>query len=137
MVERAVVYAVLAMVSWGLWAALMKIATASLTAQMTVLITYVIGAVLAGLYIISTGGPETVAWSGAGVAVIGGIFYASGGLFYYISLQHGRTIIATPIAAMYFLVTAVLAFVFLNESIGVREAFGLVLGSVALVLLST
>lgn len=75
--------------------------------------------------------------SGSGIlaAAAGGALGGVASLVLYGALRHGPASIVLPLSSLYLVLTVLLSWVFLGESIGVRQVTGIVLGLVAIVLL--
>ena len=124
------------MVLYTGWAFLAKLATKSIPSEQAVVYTYVAGISIAVSYVAISKeaiviNPESIA-----IALAAGVFLGTGTLSYYLALSGGSAAIVTAISGMYILGTAVLAIVFLDETLTVTQLAGLVCAVVAVVLLS-
>ncbi len=135
--QTALLLAVAAMVSWGLWVVFARLAGETLTGEVIVVITYLVGGAVGVGYLLLRGTTPTLASTPVTYAVVSGVFFGVGGLAYYAALRRGTTAAATTVAAMYFVVASLLAFVFLGEPLRVRDGIGIGLGVGAVVLLAT
>lgn len=127
----------IATLTWGGWAVCSKVASRSLPVEWIVLATYAVGTGVGALFVIVSRPPEPPTVIGLVYAALGGVLFAIGGIAYYAALQRGSTAITTTIAALYFVVAAILAVIFLNESLGLKEMAGIVLAVFAAVLLTS
>lgn len=127
----------IATLTWGGWAICSKVANRSLSFEWTALATYAAGTSVAALYVIVFRRPESPTTIGLIYAGLGGVLFAVGGIAYYAALQHGSTAITTTVAALYFVVAAVLAVVLLGESLELKETAGIVLAVFAAILLTS
>lgn len=134
--SKTITFAVGAMLLYTGWAFLAKIATGSLPAEQAVLYTYAAGIGVVTAYIVVSGDSLVSAPGSIGVALVAGLFLGVGTISYYLALGSGSAAIATGISGMYILGTAVLAIVFLDESLSPVELSGLGFAVVAVVLLS-
>lgn len=132
-----ILFALLATVSWGLWAFFAKLAGQTLRAEMTVVITYFVGAVLGTGYVLVQSNSVSVARPGLRFAVLSGVFFGIGGLSYYHALRNGSTTVITTVAALYFVVAALLAVTVLGEQLQARQVAGVVLATLSVFLLAT
>ena len=136
-----VALASVAMIMWGLWVVLSRLATETLSPEATLVITYVSGAAVGGGYLlVAEGGPgfrETATRAGVEYAVLAGFCFGIGGLAYYAALQYGSVTVPTTIAALYFVAASLLAIVVFDEPITLRQAVGICLAIGSVVLLST
>ena len=137
MARTALVFAGVAMISWGFWAMFADLATRTLEPEVAMIVSYVAAITVAVAYILSQGRSPTVSEVGVGYAVAGGLFSGVGAVTYYAALQRGTAGVATTVTALYFVVAAILGVVFLGESVGVRDVAGIALAVGAVALLST
>ena len=127
-----------ALVLWGLWATVIKYgamgaspAATALTVNLAATPLYIAYAAADGQQLV----PESSRALGA--LVVAGLFYGLGSLAYYAALNRGVDVsIATPVAALYFVVPVILAFLVLPESLTAQEVAGVIAAIVAVVLLS-
>lgn len=136
MQSTPVLFALIATVSWGIWAFFAKLAGRTLQAEVTVVVTYLVGALLGACYIALQSGLPSVPSGGLKFAVVSGIFFGIGGLSYYHALRGGSATVTTTVAALYFVVTAILAVILLGEHLPKQQIAGIVLAVIAVVLLS-
>jgi len=135
--QTALLLAVVAMLSWGLWVVFARVAGETLTGEVIVVITYLVGGAVGVAYLLLRGTVPALTTASVGYAVASGLFFGIGGLAYYAALRQGTTATATTVAAMYFVVASVLAFVFLGEPLRVRDGVGIGLGVGAVLVLTT
>lgn len=135
--HTAVLLAVVAMFSWGLWAVFAELAGETLTGEVILVVTYVVGGSIGVGYLLIRGTPPSVPSQALIYAVVSGVFFGVGGLAYYAALRRGSMTAATTIAALYFVVASILGFLFLGDSLRVRDAVGIGLAVVAVALLAT
>lgn len=137
MQSSPILFAVVAMVSWGLWAFFAKLAGRNLNAEVTVVVTYLVGAAFGAAYVALRGELPSVTRTGLSYAVVSGLFFGIGGLSYYHALRVGSTTVTTTVAALYFVVAAILAVAVLGEQLPVRQIAGVVLAALAVALLAS
>lgn len=135
--HTAVLLALVATVSWGLWVLFAKLAGDTLTGEAIVVVTYFVGGSIGAGYVLFGNGSVSGSSGGLLYAVLGGLCFGVGGLAYYTALDEGQTVLPTTIAALYFVVASVLAVLVLGESLRIRDAVGIVLAVGAVALLST
>ena len=118
----------------GLWSVLAKVAasrldprTATFVAVMTAAVV-VAAATLRGLHWQSGSGVAAAASAGA----LGGV----ASLAFYGAMRHGLASVVVPLSSLYLVLTVVLSYMFLGESIGPRQLAGVALGLVAMALLA-
>ena len=134
-----VALASVAMITWGLWVVLSRLATETLSPEATLVITYLSGAAVGVGYLVvgGSGFRETVTRAGVEYAVLAGFCFGIGGLAYYAALQYGSVTVPTTIAALYFVAASLLAVVVFDEPVTLRQAVGICLAIGSVVLLST
>lgn len=125
------------MVAWGLWAALADVATRSIPPEVAMIVSYLTGVAVAGVYVVGADRPVELAGEGVAIAAIAGAFAGAGAVAFYAGLAAGRTAVVTTISALYFVVAAFVGVAVLGESLGVREILGVLFAVVAVVLLSS
>jgi transporter family protein len=79
--------------------------------------------------------PATVS-KGIWFAILTGLFYALGCLFYFVAASRGKIITVVTLTAFYPLVTILLSYFLLKEPITGKKIMGMVLASIAICLLA-
>ncbi|HVY53153.1 MAG TPA: EamA family transporter, partial [Gammaproteobacteria bacterium] len=74
---------------------------------------------------------------GISYSILTGITYGIGCLFYFIAASRGKIINVVTLTALYPLVTILLAFLLLKESIALKQAVGIFLALIAIILMSS
>jgi transporter family protein len=133
---KTVTFAVGAMALYTGWAFLAKLATNGIPAEQAVVYTYAAGIGVAVTYVAVSGDAVVTAPGSIGIALAAGLFLGAGTISYYLALSAGSAAVGTAISGMYILGTAVLAIVFLDESLTASQLAGLGFAVVAVVLLS-
>ena len=135
--ESWFIWSVLAMITFGFWGFFPKLAINYISPQ-SALIYQVLGGLLVGLIALVTAGfkPETQPM-GMLYAFLTGITGVLGTLFYYAATSRGQLTIVVSLTALYPLVTILLAFIFLHETISLKQVVGLFFALTAIVLLSS
>lgn len=136
MSRTAALFAVITMVSWGLWAVLAKVATESVVPELAMLVSYAVSVPVAIAYIGVRGVRISPTVDGLAVAALAGVFLGIAGLSFYAGVETGQTAIVATISGLYFVVAAILGVLFLGESIGVQEMAGIGCAIGAVVLLA-
>lgn len=124
--------AVATMFAWGLWAVFAKLATDNLFPETAMVISYIVGALVASVYVAVQGKPTNIVYSGVLYAMLAGIASASGGITLYAALARGDAAIVTTISALYFVVAAVIGIFFLGESLQVTDVIGILLAGLSI-----
>ncbi len=128
--------ALLAMVLWGVWGVFQKFATNTMAPQNVYFISAV-GAFAVVLMFLSTGRFTFRAgnFEGAVYALIAGMCSSLGGMLFLRSLSRGEAAIVITFTALYPVVTIILSFILLSETITVKQGIGIVLAVLSMVLL--
>lgn len=129
--------ALLSLFSFGLWGLFTKLAVHHIDSK-SALIYQTIGVIIIGVITLSTVNfkPATDA-KGLSYAILTGLAYGVGCLFYFIAASKGKIITIVTLTALYPLVTILLAFILLKEGINPRQCAGILLAFVAILLMST
>ena len=132
--HTATLLAIMALFSWGLWVVFAKLAGKAFFGEVVLIITYFVGGTIGLGYFLIRGSPPVLEMTPVMYAVASGMFFGIGGLAYYAALRRGPTAATTTIAALYFVVASIIAWLFLGESLRPRDALGigLAIGAVAI-----
>lgn len=134
---RPILLALVTMFAWGLWAVFARLATDSILPETAMGISYAVGTLVAGTYLVTTQKiPTTIVYDGLFYAALAGIASAAGGIALYAALAKGDAAIVTTISALYFVVAAVIAVVFLEEPLQVTDTVGILLAGIAIALIA-
>jgi transporter family protein len=126
----------LALVAWGIWGFLPKLATKYMSAQ-SIIIYEVLGGLSIGLVCLYFAGmrPETHP-KGILCASLTGIVGLLGGLFYLLAVAKGKVSVVVTMTALYPIITIGLAALLLKEPVTLKQGFGMVLAVVSIILLA-
>ncbi len=129
-------FSLLALILWGVWGFLGKVASQSLSAPAVYLLTISGHLVVVAFILIKGLGP--VAWqpAGVGAALGSGIAMAVALLVFLKALARGPALVVVPLTALYPAVTVILSWLFLKETLTLRHLLGLALALGAVWLLS-
>ena len=135
--ESWFIWTVLAMITFGFWGFFPKLAVNYISPQ-SALIYQVLGGMVVGLIALVTAGfkPE-IQPMGMLYAFLTGITGVLGTLFYYAATSRGQLTIVVSLTALYPLITIFLAFIFLHETISLKQTVGLFFALTAIILLSS
>ena len=127
----------LSLFSFGLWGLFTKLAVVHIDSK-SALIYQTIGVVIIGMIALSSMSfkPATDA-KGLSYAILTGIAYGIGCLFYFIAASKGKIITVVTLTALYPLITIVLAYFLLKESVNLKQCLGIILAFVAILLMSS
>jgi bacterial/archaeal transporter family protein len=129
-------YALLALVSWGLWGVFSKVAATHLPSWaiflVEIFVYLLVGSFIWGLL------RTPVAWTfpGLAAAVAAGLCGGWGLFFFLKALASGPAAVVVPMTSLYPVITVALGVTFLQESLTVRHLAGIILAAVAVWLLS-
>ena len=126
-----------ALVIFGIWGFLPKLATQYLSPQ-SALLYEVVGALLFGLVALLFFGirPETDP-KGIVFAILAGFTALLGGLFYLIAVSRGNVAVVVAMTAMYPVVTILMAYLLLNEPVTAKQGLGIACSFVAIALFAS
>lgn len=129
--------ALIALFSFGLWGFFTKLAIATIDAK-SALFFQTIGVMLIGLvtfYFMHF--KINLNIKGASFGLLTGFAYGIGCLFYLIAAGKGKIVTVVTLTALYPLITLLLAYYFLHESLSVKQTFGIVLALMAILFMSS
>lgn len=136
MASTAIVYALGALVLYGGWAVAAGVATRSLSPVNAVLSSYVASVVIVGSYVLVSGHPFTGSRMDVGFALLSGGFLAVATISFYTGLTHGNMAIVSAIAALYFVIPAIVGVLYFDAQLSPTNVAGLGLAVVAVVLVA-
>ena len=126
----------LSLLSFGLWGLFTKLAVNHIDSK-SALVYQTVGVLIIGLITLGTMNfkPATDA-KGLSYAVLTGVAYGIGCLFYFIAASKGKIITVVTLTALYPFITIVLAYFLLHETINLKQCLGIALALIAIVLMS-
>jgi uncharacterized membrane protein len=124
------------MVTWGVWAVYSTVAMRTTQPGRASALTLGAATVVVGGYTLFWERGSTVGLEGARPAVLAGLALGAGMVAFYLGLTRGATGVVTSISALYFVVAAVLGFVFLGQPLSWVNVAGIGFAAVAITLLS-
>jgi transporter family protein len=129
--------ALLSLMSFGLWGFFTKLTVVYIDSK-SALIYQTLGVLLIGVLMLCTMKfkPTTDA-RGFSYAILTGAAYAIGCLFYFIAASRGKIVTVVTLTSLYPLITILLAFLLLKETINLKQCVGIFLAFIAITLLST
>jgi bacterial/archaeal transporter family protein len=129
-------YASAALLVWGFWGYLPKVALRTLDPR-SVLILEGVGGVLVGLAVLACRGFRVQADAGGMLAAVAtGICGLGGAYFFLLALEDGKASVVVPFTALYPLVTLALSVLLLRERPSAANLAGIAFAVVAVALLS-
>ena len=131
-----IVFGVVAMLAWGVWAVLANEATKSLAPEVAMIVSYLTGVAVAVAYVAVRYDGLALPRIGVGLAVAAGVFSGIGAVAFYAGLEVGRTGVVTTLSALYFVVAAVLGIALLGEELAWNHVLGVAFAVLAVALLA-
>ncbi|HLC71605.1 MAG TPA: EamA family transporter [Candidatus Nanoarchaeia archaeon] len=130
------VFAILALIMWGLWGFFPKLSTNYINPK-SALVYEVLGSVIVGVIIFFLVGfkPE-VHPKGIIFALLTGIAATLGTLFFLYAVSRGKASTTVVITALYPLITIMLALLILHEPISLKQGIGMLLALAAIILVA-
>lgn len=131
------IFAVIAIVAWGVWGLLLKIAYNYVDWKQLFILTDVgilISTVVFYLYFRPSF--ANLSQTGVVLSIITGITGSIGALGFYLALNQGKISIAVPLTSLYPAVTILLALLILKEKITIIQGLGIGLALVSMFLMS-
>ncbi len=134
-----VLWAVLAMGTYGVMAVLLKVALKDMPFEVPLVIMNTI-LVVAGIVLVVVRGQSVLAhlsfsWPTL-VVIMAGVALTVSVVAFYTALSRGPTSVVVPVFAMNFAVASVLGFVFLGEIVTITRVLGIVLAGASILLLT-
>lgn len=128
--------ALLALLSFGLWGLFTKIAIVYIDSR-SALVYQTLGVLIVGfitLWIMNFKLATEV--KGISFGLLTGIAYGIGCLLYFIAAGKGKIITVVTLTALYPLVTIILSYFLLRETISIKQCFGILLALLSIYLMS-
>lgn len=129
--------AALAFLFWGIWAFLPKLTTRYVDPASAIVYHALGGLVVALVALAMLGFRPAADPRGVGLAVLTGVLGIGGALAYLYAVLRGPVAVIATVTALYPVLTVALAAAFLHEPLTLRQALGVVLGLVAIALVSS
>ena len=132
-------YILIAIISWGLWGFLGKIATKYNSGiAVTALSHLVFPTASIILFIVMKFTKETISWSTVGIwsIVLSGMVATLGTVFFYFALAKSPASVVVTLTSVYPAITVILAIVFLKETLNLFQSVGFVLIIIGIIFMS-
>jgi len=126
-----------AFICWGIWAFLPKLTTRYIDPKSAIIYEAAGGLVVALAALILIVFKPATEPRGVALALGTGVLGALGAFAYLYAVVRGPVTLISTATALYPIFAIVLAYFFLNESVTLRQGIGIVLGLIAMVLIST
>lgn len=129
--------AILALLSFGCWGFFSKLALLYIDAK-SALIFQTAGVLIIGVLMLGMMHFKPAAdMKGLGFGILTGLAYGIGCFFYLVAADRGKLVTVVTLTALYPLITIVLSYFFLQETINLKQTFGIALALVAIILMSS
>jgi len=129
--------ALAALCSFGVWGLFTKLAVLHIDSK-SALIYQTLGVmIVGGITLALVNFKPATDVKGMSYAVLTGLAYGIGCLFYFLAASKGKIITVVTLTALYPLVTIVLAYWLLKETVSLKQCLGIGLAFVAIMLMST
>jgi len=128
--------ALLALLSFGLWGLFSKLALVYIDSK-SALIFQTAGVLIVGIITLSMLNFKPAADAkGLGFGLLTGIAYGVGCLFYLMAADKGKIVTVVTLTALYPVVTIILSYFLLQETIHIKQFLGIMLALAAIYLMS-
>jgi len=132
-------FAIISLVLWGFWGFFYKIATNYIDAKSIFIWSTISGLIITIIVIAPfffTGFRPEVHAKGITFAMLGGIMGTLGALLFLFSMKLGKASVVVTITALYPIITIILAFFILKETITLKQGIGILFALTAVGLLA-
>jgi len=128
--------AIISLLAFGLWGFFSKLAVVHIDAK-SALIFQTLGVVITGIITLSMIHFKPATDSrGIFLALLTGLAYGFGCLFYFVAASRGKIITVVTLTALYPLITILLSLFLLQEGVSLKQWSGICLAIVAILLMS-
>ncbi len=135
--EAWFLFSIATLASWGLWGFFSGLAVENIEPK-SALIYEIIGELVIGAVVVSIiGFSISVGTTPILTGIIAGTALLFGMLMFFTALDAGKTSIVVPLTALYPIITIILGYLILNETISTMQGLGMVLALIAAYLLRT
>jgi bacterial/archaeal transporter family protein len=125
-----------ALLCWGMWAFIPKITTGYLNPQSAIVFEATGGIFLAIATLISLNFQPDIHPKGIGLAFVTGLLGFSGAFCFLNAVTKGPVTLVATISALYPVISVLLATVFLHEAVTLRQAIGIAIAVLAMILVA-
>lgn len=128
---------ILSLLSFGFWGLFTKLAVLHIDSK-SAMIYQALGVAIVGILLLSfiNFKPATDS-KGLIYGLLTGAAYGIGCLFYLIAASKGKIITVVTLTALYPIITILLAYLLLNETVNLKQGIGILLAFVAIILMSS
>ena len=131
------IISLLAVLFWGFWGFLSKLALEYMTWQHLIILTgFGISVATLSIYFYFRPNLPEISRKGIVFGTLVGIVYTIGTLCFSLALSRGKASIVVPLTSLYPLITMLLAFLLLKERITILQGIGIIFSLIAMLLMS-
>lgn len=128
------IYCLVALLGWGIWGFFSKLLTKNMNMTLLIFFATIAPIVLITIYTFTT---TQVRFDRFAVyALLVGLISSVATISFYLALAKGPASVVIPFTGLYFVVPAILGFVFLKESINLTHTIGMILAIISIILFS-
>jgi uncharacterized membrane protein len=135
-IDSAVFFGSITMVTWGIWVVLGNAASESIDPRTAAAISYLVAGPLALGYVLVSDASLAITARGGLFAGVAGLFTGIGLISMYVGLSGGSTTVVSTLAAMYFVVAALIGMVILGDEVTITRFVGIAFAILGVVLVS-
>jgi transporter family protein len=128
------IYCLIALLGWGIWGYWAKVITKNMNMTLMIFFASLAPAILITLYTIATTQIRFDRFAGS--ALLLGLISGIATISFYLALSKGPASVVLPFTGLYFVVPAILGFIFLKEPINPTHLIGIILAAIAIIFLS-
>jgi len=128
--------AVFALIMWGVWGVFQKLATMQMPPRSVYFISAMGAVSVVILILFTSNSPRQINFEGSLFAVLAGICSSLGGLLFLQAMNRGEASIVITFTALYPVISILLSFALLKETISVKQSIGIILALFSMVLLA-
>lgn len=129
--------ALVALFSFGLWGLFGKLAVNYIDPKSALVFQSAGGLVLAFIALTMLDFKPSIDGKGLSLSLLTGVTYAAGCLFFFIAVDKGKAMTVVTLTALYPLITIVLSYFILRETINLKQCLGVVFALIAIYLMSS
>lgn len=137
MARLEILLALVAMISYGIWTALLDMASETVHPLEATLITYTTATLVTAGYIFLNGPELSLGGAGMKYAALSGVFTALAAVAFVSALSRGRSATISTIVGLFFVVSVCIGVVFFSENLSPLEALGIGFAVLAVVLIGS
>ena len=128
------IYCLIALLGWGIWGYWAKVLTKNMNMTLLIFFASILPVVLITIYTITT---TQIRFDRFVVpALLIGLISSVATIAFYLALSKGPASVVIPFTGLYFVVPAILGYVFLKEAINLQHIIGIILAVIAIILFS-